>query len=170
LSPSILETRRALFSGRRLRRVGLDGEPRILRGMLILSSHLRVVGYPPRFGLGRRGAPPCIPIVGFAVAAFVFCFWAAGRSPDVSPGSVARRLRLEFAEASDRAKAQHDDRRKIVREDADRRRLINELEQTAVHSGYGLLSYPRTLARWPGVSRADRGALPGTAPINNYRS
>ena len=83
---------------------------------------------------------------GFAVSASVFCFWVDGCSPDVLPSSVPIRLRIEFEEAIDHAKAQHNARRKIVREDADRRRPIDGLEQTVVHLGKELLSY---VASWP---------------------
>jgi hypothetical protein len=44
-------------------------------------------------------------------------------------------MRIEFEEATEHAKAQHDARRKIVREDADRRLLIDALEQTVIRSG-----------------------------------
>jgi hypothetical protein len=55
-------------------------------------------------------------------------FCVDGRSPDVLPSSVPKRLRLEFEKAIHHARAQHNSRRKIVREDADRRRLIGGLE------------------------------------------
>jgi hypothetical protein len=51
------------------------------------------------------------------------------------------RLRIEFEEAIDHAMARRNARQKIVCDDADRRRLIDGLEQTVVRSGWEWLCY-----------------------------
>jgi hypothetical protein len=60
---------------------------------------------------------------------------------------MPNRVRNEFEKAVDHATARRKAREKIVREDVDRRRLIDGLEQTVLHSGWELLSY---VASWPG--------------------
>ena len=77
---------------------------------------------------------------GFVVSALGFCFWVDGRSPKLSPFNTSRSLRIKFEEVIDHATARHNARRKIVREDSDGRRLINELEQIVVHACWELLS------------------------------
>jgi hypothetical protein len=54
---------------------------------------------------------------GFAGSAVGFCFRVDGRSPDVSPSNIPGRLRIELEEAVGHAIAQHNARRKIVRDD-----------------------------------------------------
>jgi hypothetical protein len=75
---------------------------------------------------------------GFAGSALVFCFWVYGRSPKFSPSNTPRSLRIKFENVIDHATARHNARRKIVREDSDGRRLINELEQIVVHACWEL--------------------------------
>ena len=66
-------------------------------------------------------------------------FWVDGRSHKLSPSNTPRSLRIKFEEVIDHATARHNARRKIVREDSDRRRLIIELEQIVVHACWELL-------------------------------
>jgi hypothetical protein len=54
---------------------------------------------------------------------------------------MPRRLRIEFDGAIDHVMARGNARQKIVRDDADRRRLIDGLEQSVVRHGWDLLSY-----------------------------
>jgi putative transposase len=54
---------------------------------------------------------------------------------------MPRRLRIEFEGAIYHVMARGNARQKIVRDDADRRRLIDGLEQTVVRHGWELLSY-----------------------------
>ena len=54
--------------------------------------------------------------------------------------NTPRSLRIKFEEVIDHATARHSAHRKIVREDSDGRRLINELEQIVVHACWELLS------------------------------
>ena len=54
---------------------------------------------------------------------------------------MPRRLQVEFEVAIYHAMARRNARQKIVRDDADRRRLIDGLEQTVVRSGWELLCY-----------------------------
>jgi REP element-mobilizing transposase RayT len=54
---------------------------------------------------------------------------------------MPRRLRIEFEGAIYHVMARGNARQKIVRDDADRRRLIDGLEQTVVRSGWELLCY-----------------------------
>jgi hypothetical protein len=56
------------------------------------------------------------------------------------------RLRIEFEGANYRARAQRNARQKIVRKDADRRRLIDGLEPAVVRPGWELL---RCVVNWP---------------------
>jgi hypothetical protein len=60
--------------------------------------------------------------------------------PKLSPSNTPRSLRIKFEEVIDHATARHNARRKIVREDSDGWRLINELEQIVVHACWELLS------------------------------
>ena len=70
----------------------------------------------------------------------VFCFCVGGPSPKLTRSKTPRSLRIKFEEVIDHATARHNARRKIVREDSDGRRLINELEQIVVHACWELLS------------------------------
>lgn len=54
---------------------------------------------------------------------------------------MPRRLRIEFEGAIYHVMARGNGRQKIVRDDADRRRLIDGLQQTVVRHGWELLSY-----------------------------
>src|ERR1700741_2058899 len=54
---------------------------------------------------------------------------------------MARRLRIEFEGAIYHVMARGNARQKIVRDDADRRRLIAGLEDTVVRCGWELLCY-----------------------------
>jgi putative transposase len=54
---------------------------------------------------------------------------------------MSRRLRIEFEGAIYHVMARGNGRQKIVRDDTDRRRLIDGLEQTVVRHGWDLLSY-----------------------------
>jgi putative transposase len=54
---------------------------------------------------------------------------------------MPRRLRIEFEGAIYHVMARGNARQKIVRDDADRRRLIDGLEQTVIRCGWELLSY-----------------------------
>ena len=92
----------------------------------------------------------------FAVSALVFCFWVDGRSPKLSPSNTPRSLRIKFDEVIDHATARHNARRKIVREDSDGRRLINELKQIVVHAS-GSCQLSRELVELPSLPRADCG-------------
>jgi hypothetical protein len=71
----------------------------------------------------------------------------AGRPlPDLLPSSMPRRSRIDFEEAIDHAMARRNARQKIVRDDADRRWLIDGLEQTVVCSDWEL---PHYVVSWP---------------------
>jgi hypothetical protein len=65
---------------------------------------------------------------------------------------MPRRLRVEFDGAIDHVVARGDARQKIVRDDADRRRLIDGLERTVVRHSW---DNPRLL-----TTRGGRGNLP----------
>src|SRR3954469_19092121 len=54
---------------------------------------------------------------------------------------MPRRLRIEFEGAIYHVMARGDARQKIVRDDADRQRLVQGLEQTVVRCGWELLCY-----------------------------
>jgi putative transposase len=54
---------------------------------------------------------------------------------------MPRRLRIEFEGAIYHVMARGNGRQKIVRDDGDRRRLIDGLEQTVVRHGWELLCY-----------------------------
>jgi putative transposase len=54
---------------------------------------------------------------------------------------MLRRLRIEFEGAIYHVMARANARQKIVRDDADRRRLIDGLERTIVRHGWELLNY-----------------------------
>ena len=61
--------------------------------------------------------------------------------PDLKPFTMPRRLRIEFEGAIDHVMARGNARQKIVRDDGDRRRLIDGLEQSVIRHGWDLLSY-----------------------------
>ena len=64
----------------------------------------------------------------------------AGSQTGRLPTDTANVSLFKFEEVIDHATAGHNARRKIVREDSDGRRLINELEQIVVHACWELLS------------------------------
>jgi hypothetical protein len=69
---------------------------------------------------------------------------------------MPRRLRIEFEEAIDHVMAQRDARQKIVRDDADRRRLIGGLEHADCRLLYlGVSVFSRELVEWLGRPPAD---------------
>jgi hypothetical protein len=68
---------------------------------------------------------------------------------------MPRGLRIEFEEAIDHVMARRDARQKIVRDDADRRRLIHGVEQTVVRSRWESLC---DVVSWPS-GWALRGAI-----------
>src|SRR6516225_2842162 len=59
---------------------------------------------------------------------------------------MPRRLRIEFEGAIYHVMARGNARQKIVRDDSDRRRLVDGLEHTVVRSGWELLCYVITKA------------------------
>jgi hypothetical protein len=62
---------------------------------------------------------------------------------------MPRRLRIEFEDAIYHVMARGNARQKIVRDDADRRRLIDGLEQSVVRHGWDLLPHvARAVAAW----------------------
>ena len=82
-----------------------------------------------------------VPLGGFAMLSFVFCFLLDNRSRGVSSSDMPRRLRVEFEGAIYHVMARGNARQKIVRDDADRGRLIDGLEQTVIGRGWELLCY-----------------------------
>jgi hypothetical protein len=70
---------------------------------------------------------------------FVFA-WTIGPLTAVTQG-LPRRLRIEFEGAIDHVMARGDARQRIVHDDADRRRLLDGLERTAVRRKRELVSY-----------------------------
>jgi hypothetical protein len=84
---------------------------------------------------------------------------------------MPRRLRIEFEGAIDYVMARGNARQKIVRDDADRQRLIEGLEQAVIRYGWELPSYgqsksttstrPARCAASPGPSAGFRTVLGG---------
>jgi hypothetical protein len=88
------------------------------------------------------------------------CFWVAGRSPDV--------LLQRTKEIADGIRESDGSRRRSIRLGG--RSSAMMLTDAGRSTGLSSLSFPRLraaklcreLTKWPGVSRAGRGALPGT--------
>jgi len=78
---------------------------------------------------------------------------------------MPRRLRIEFEGAIDHVMARGNRRQKIVRDDADRRRLIEGLEHAVIRYGWELPSYVVMAGVGDGIGRrACERAFDGARP------
>ncbi len=76
------------------------------------------------------------PLGRFARSAFVLCFQLGSRSVQDLSFPMPRQLRIEFEGAVYHVMARGNAQQKIVRDDADRRRMIGGLETTVARNDW----------------------------------
>ena len=75
------------------------------------------------------------------MSAFVACLWLDIQLQTIQARNMPRRLRIEFEGAIYHVMARGNARQRIVRDDADRQRLIEGLEQAVIRYGWELPCY-----------------------------